>query len=69
MHGLAEYEVWRQRHEEIRQEVTAARLAETARANRERRPYVVRDLSWELARHLDKEVLSTGASANGPNGG
>jgi hypothetical protein len=45
MHGLGEYEVWRQRREEIKQEVAVARLARLARASSETRAYVVRDLS------------------------
>jgi hypothetical protein len=63
MYGLAEYEVWRQRPEELREEVAAARLEKTARANRETRPYVVRDLSWELARYLETEDFSASDSA------
>jgi hypothetical protein len=63
MYGLGELEVWRQRREEIRKEVAAARLAKVARENRETRPYVVRDLSWELARYLDTEIFSASASA------
>jgi hypothetical protein len=64
MYGLSEYEVSRQHREEIRQEVAANRLAGVARAKRETRPYVVRDLSWELARYLDAEVSSASAGAN-----
>ncbi len=63
MYGLAEYEVLRQRHEEIRREVAMERLTRMPRANRETRPYVVRDLSWELARSLDTESFSASASA------
>ena len=62
MHGLGEYEVWRQRREEIEQEVAVARLARMARANSETRAYVVRDLSWEFARYLDTESSSASAS-------
>ncbi len=51
MYGMAEYEVWRQRPEEIRQEVAAYRLEKTARANREAKPGLWRDLRWELARY------------------
>ena len=72
MHGLGEYEVWRQRREEIEQEVAVARLARLARANSETRPYVVRDLSWEFARYLDTESSSASASptstSNSANG-
>jgi len=63
MYGLGEYEVWRQRREEIKQEVAVARLTRMARANSETRPYVVRDLSWEFARYLDTESFSASASA------
>jgi hypothetical protein len=55
MNGWAEYEIGRQHREEIRHEVATARLEKLARVNREPRPYVVRDLSWELARYLDTE--------------
>jgi hypothetical protein len=63
MHGLVELEVWEQRREEIRKEVAVARPEKMARENRETRPYVVRDLSWELARYLDTESFSSSASA------
>ena len=66
MCGFGEHEVWRQRHEEIRREVAMERPPRMARENRETRPYVVRDLSWELARYLDTESLSESASAT-PN--
>ncbi len=67
MYSLAEDEVRWRRSEEIRQEVAMARPETMARENRETRPYVVRDLSWELARYLDPERLSASASAI-PNG-
>lgn len=63
MYGLAEHEDLRQRHEEIRQEVAVERPPGMAREDRETRPYVVRDLSWELARYLDTESFSASASA------
>jgi hypothetical protein len=66
MHGLDELGVWEQRREEIRKEVAVARPEKMARENRETRPYVVRDLSWELARYLDTEIFSESASAT-PN--
>ena len=56
MYGLAEYEVWRQSHEENRREVAVEHLTEMAREDRKTRPYVVRELSWELARYLDTEL-------------
>ena len=63
MYGLAEYEDLQQRHEEIWREVVVARPEKMARANRETRPYVVRDLSLELARYLNTESFSESASA------
>ena len=51
MYGLTEYEVWRQRPDEIRQEVAVYRLEELARANRGSGSGLVRDLSWELSRY------------------
>ncbi len=63
MYRLAEYEVLRQRHEEIRREVPVERPTRMAREKRETVPYVVRDLSWELARYLDTEDFSASASA------
>jgi hypothetical protein len=40
------------------------------RENREPRPYVVRDLSWELARYLELEIFPESASeiSNGAGG-
>lgn len=67
MYGLVEHEVRRQRAEEIRQDAAVARTEMFARANRESRPYVARDLSWELARYLDTEVSLASASST-PNG-
>jgi hypothetical protein len=55
MYVMNQHEAWRQRSEEIRQELAADRLEKMARENRETRPYVVRDLSWELARFLDTQ--------------
>jgi hypothetical protein len=55
MYVMNQHEAWRQRSEEIRQELAADRLEKMARENRKTRPYVVRDLSWELARFLDTQ--------------
>ena len=63
MHFRTEYDIGRQRREDIRQEVAVGRLEKLARANREISPYVVRDLSWELARYLDTEIFSANPSA------
>jgi hypothetical protein len=69
MYVSIDRELSRHRCEEIRREVAANRLAGVARANRERRPYVVRDLSWELARYLDAEGFSASASTTPKNAG
>jgi hypothetical protein len=63
MYGLANYEVLRQRREGSRREVAVEHPARVAREKRETRPYVVRDLSWELARYLDTEDFSASVSA------
>ncbi len=63
MYGLAEYEVWRQRPEEIRHEVAVARLERKLRANREGGSHLARDLKWKLARYaglLGRRLRSTG---------
>ena len=70
MYGTAEYEVLRQPHGEIRREGAIDLARRMARENRETRPYVVRDLCWELARFLDTEDsqaigLATLDGANG----
>ena len=50
MYGMVQQEAWRQRPEEIRQQVAALRLEKSLRANREEGSGLWRDLSWELAR-------------------
>ena len=55
MYTPVEHEVWRQPHEELRREAAIERPERAARANRETRAYVVRDLIWEPARLLDAE--------------
>ena len=55
MYGTAEYEVLRQSHQEIQSEGAIDLPRRMARDNRETRPYVVRDLSWELALFLETE--------------
>jgi hypothetical protein len=52
--------------EEMRREITVEGLTRMTPVNRETRPYVVRDLSWEFARYLDTESSSASASAT-PN--
>jgi len=69
MYGTTE-QVIREHHEDLRREAARVRPAPTAHANRETTPYVVRDLSWELARFLDAEDFPTSAFAtpDGANG-
>jgi len=64
MYATNQREAQRQRSEEIRQEIAADRLRKTARENRETRPYVVRDLSWELVRYLQTEASQASAFAH-----
>jgi hypothetical protein len=54
MYGLVEHKVLQPREHDGRP-VTMERSAKTDPEDRETRPYVVRDLSWELARHLDTQ--------------
>ena len=51
MYGMAQQEAWRQRPEEIRQQVAALRLEKTLRANREGRLRLMEDTKWELERY------------------
>lgn len=51
MYASIDQQLLRHHREEIQQEVAANRLAGVAHRGREPRPYVVRDLSWELARY------------------
>jgi hypothetical protein len=69
MCGLDEFEVLQQPHEEIQRKAAMERPARMAREKRETRPYVVRDLSWELARYLDVESFPASASATPSSAG
>jgi hypothetical protein len=51
MHGMAEYEAWRLRPEELRREMAAYRLVKTAREGREERFRLMGDTKWELERY------------------
>jgi hypothetical protein len=51
-----------QPHQENGRKVTMERPTNMAREDRETRPYVVRDLSWEFARYLDAEDAAASAS-------
>lgn len=68
MYGTTE-QVIREHYEDLRREAARVRPAPIARANRAMRPYVVRDLSWELARFLDAETASASASATARSAG
>ena len=48
----------------LRHEAARVQPAKLAHENHETRPYVVRDLSWELARFLDAETFATSGSSN-----
>ena len=63
MNLVTEYQDSRQRNQEIQAEVAVERPAAMGLEDREARPYVVRDLSWELARYLDAQSFPPSASA------
>jgi hypothetical protein len=67
MYRLAKYQVLRQRPEEMRREAAVQHPTRVAREEREIGPYVVRDLSWELARYLDTEDFSAASASETPN--
>jgi hypothetical protein len=69
MYGTTE-QVIREHYEDLRREAARVRPAPMEREDHEARPYVVRDLSWELARFLDAEDFPTSAFAtpDGANG-
>lgn len=50
MYGTVQYEAWRQRPQEIGQELAMIRLEKAARENGETTTGLLRDLRWELAR-------------------
>ncbi len=54
MYGTTE-QVIREHYEDLRREAARVRPAPMDREDHEARAYVVRDLSWELARYLDTE--------------
>ena len=62
MYGLAEHKGLQRAHEGIPREATVERRpTRMVGEDRETRPYVVRDLSWELARYLDAQDLPASA--------
>jgi hypothetical protein len=69
MNGLAAYGVL-ELHEENGLKVAIERPRSAAREDHQTRPYMVRDLSWELARFADAEDLPAGAfdTPDGENG-
>ena len=68
MYGTTE-QVIREHYEDLRREAARVSPAPMARENHEARPYVVRDLSWELARFLDADAASASASATSRSAG
>ncbi|MGH3144984.1 MAG: hypothetical protein ACRDTR_04190 [Rubrobacter sp.] len=59
---MADYEVWRQHHEELRREIATNRLGRKLRADRGGESRLVRNPKWELARYaglLAKRLRST----------
>ena len=57
-----------ERREEIRRRAAMERPETMVRANREPRPYVVRDLSWELASYLETENVPAASGRADGNG-
>jgi hypothetical protein len=51
MYGMVQQEAWRQRPEEIRQEVATIRLEGKLRANRGGGSRLAQELKWELSRY------------------
>jgi hypothetical protein len=51
MYGMVQQEVWRQRPEEIRQQVAALHLEKKLRVNREGRFRLIEGTKWELERY------------------
>ena len=69
MYGTTE-QVIHEHYEDFRREAARVRPAPMEREDHEARPYVVRDLSWELARFLETQnfpasAYATPSSANG----
>ena len=63
MYGMVQQEAWRQRPEEIRQEVAAYRLEKALRENRDGRFRLLGDTRWELERFagpLKKRLRNAG---------
>ena len=58
------HQIIREHYVTLRHEAARVQPAKLAHENHETRPYVVRDLSWELARFLDAETFATSGSSN-----
>ena len=56
MYELTEHQNLRKPKEKIRDEAATEHRSGMAHEDHETRPYVVRDLSWDLARYLDREL-------------
>ena len=62
MYGLAEYEAWRRRPEEIRREVAAYRLEKSTRTGRQGGFRLMGDTRWELERYAGLLMKRLGTS-------
>jgi hypothetical protein len=51
MYAMVQQETWRQRPEEVRQQVASLRLEKSLRANGEGRFRLMKDTKWELERY------------------
>ena len=60
MYGTNEQVIYELR-EDLRREAARGRPAHMEREDHETRPYVVRDLSWELARFLETQDFPASA--------
>jgi hypothetical protein len=68
MYGTTE-QVIREHYEDLRREAARVRPAPMDREDHEARPYVVRDLSWELARLLETQDYPESASVTADSAG
>jgi hypothetical protein len=68
MYGTTE-QVIREHYEDLRREAARVRPAPMECEDHEARPYVVRDLSWELARNLEAQDFLESASVTADSAG
>jgi hypothetical protein len=72
MHEMMDYQLWKQRREEMLREVERDRLVKALRATRRRRAFRISALAWEIKRQagrlfkfLRKILRHTGWEAGG----